>query len=123
MNVRSLLVRIGISCLAIPACVAAADATPAAATVNTLVIHADRGTDTISRNIYGQFAEHLGHCIYDGIWVGEDSRHPEHPRHPQRRRGRAAENPGPGRALAGRLFRGRVPLEGRDRAARQAARR
>lgn len=27
----------------------------------------------ISRHIYGQFAEHLGHCIYGGIWVGEDS--------------------------------------------------
>jgi alpha-N-arabinofuranosidase len=27
----------------------------------------------IHRFIYGQFAEHLGHCIYDGIWVGEDS--------------------------------------------------
>ena len=24
-------------------------------------------------NIYGQFAAHLGHCIYGGIWVGEDS--------------------------------------------------
>jgi alpha-L-arabinofuranosidase len=24
-------------------------------------------------NIYGHFAEHLGRCIYDGIWVGEDS--------------------------------------------------
>ena len=27
----------------------------------------------INRNIYGQFAEHLGRGIYDGIWVGEDS--------------------------------------------------
>lgn len=27
----------------------------------------------ISRHIYGHFAEHLGRCIYDGIWVGEDS--------------------------------------------------
>jgi len=24
----------------------------------------------IDRNIFGQFAEHLGHGIYDGIWVG-----------------------------------------------------
>jgi alpha-N-arabinofuranosidase len=37
------------------------------------VIHADQGKDTISRNIYGQFSEHLGRCIYEGIWVGEDS--------------------------------------------------
>ncbi len=27
----------------------------------------------IDRNIFGQFAEHLGHGIYDGIWVGTDS--------------------------------------------------
>ncbi len=27
----------------------------------------------INPNLYGQFAEHLGHCIYEGLWVGEDS--------------------------------------------------
>lgn len=27
----------------------------------------------ISKYIYGQFAEHLGRCIYEGIYVGEDS--------------------------------------------------
>ena len=27
----------------------------------------------ISRYLYGSFAEHLGRCIYEGIWVGEDS--------------------------------------------------
>jgi alpha-N-arabinofuranosidase len=40
---------------------------------NRLVIHADQPGAEISRNIYGQFSEHLGHCIYGGIWVGEDS--------------------------------------------------
>ncbi len=30
-------------------------------------------TDTIMPEIYGQFAEHLGTCIYGGLWVGEDS--------------------------------------------------
>jgi alpha-N-arabinofuranosidase len=40
---------------------------------NKLIIHADQPKDTISRNIYGHFSEHLGHCIYEGIWVGEDS--------------------------------------------------
>ncbi|WPP51457.1 alpha-N-arabinofuranosidase [Catalinimonas niigatensis] len=40
---------------------------------NTLVINADLGKDTISRHIYGQFSEHLGRGIYEGIWVGEDS--------------------------------------------------
>lgn len=28
---------------------------------------------TIHRNIYGQFAEHLGRGIYEGVWVGENS--------------------------------------------------
>lgn len=27
----------------------------------------------IEKEIYGHFAEHLGRCIYDGIWVGPDS--------------------------------------------------
>lgn len=27
----------------------------------------------ISRDMYGQFAEHLGRCVYDGLWVGPDS--------------------------------------------------
>src|SRR6201996_9171956 len=31
---------------------------------------------TISPNIYGHFTEHLGGCIYDGIWVGEKSKIP-----------------------------------------------
>jgi len=30
----------------------------------------------IDRNIFGQFAEHLGHGIYEGIWVGSDSKIP-----------------------------------------------
>jgi len=29
--------------------------------------------EIISKHIYGQFAEHLGRCVYEGIWVGEDS--------------------------------------------------
>ena len=27
----------------------------------------------IPKEIYGQFAEHLGTCIYGGLWVGENS--------------------------------------------------
>lgn len=40
---------------------------------NLLVIDTQRGGATISRNIYGHFSEHLGRCIYEGIWVGEGS--------------------------------------------------
>jgi alpha-N-arabinofuranosidase len=36
-------------------------------------IHSDRPGTTINKNIYGQFAEHLGRGIYEGIWVGPES--------------------------------------------------
>lgn len=39
----------------------------------TLVLHADQAGPVLSREIYGHFAEHLGRCIYGGIWVGPDS--------------------------------------------------
>jgi Alpha-L-arabinofuranosidase len=40
---------------------------------NKLIVNADQGKHTISKHIYGHFSEHLGHCIYGGIWVGENS--------------------------------------------------
>lgn len=40
---------------------------------NKIVINADQEVSTISRHIYGHFAEHLGEGIYGGVWVGEDS--------------------------------------------------
>ena len=43
------------------------------AQVNVLQIDAAGGKMKINKNIYGQFAEHLGCCIYDGIWVGKNS--------------------------------------------------
>ncbi|MBQ0044535.1 MAG: alpha-N-arabinofuranosidase [Bacteroidales bacterium] len=33
----------------------------------------DANGQIIPKEIYGQFSEHLGRCIYDGIWVGKDS--------------------------------------------------
>ncbi len=41
--------------------------------LNRVVVYVDLGKETISKFIYGHFAEHLGHCIYGGIYVGEDS--------------------------------------------------
>ncbi len=32
------------------------------------------GAPVINRNIYGHFAEHLGHCIYGGFYVGDTSK-------------------------------------------------
>ena len=40
---------------------------------NTIVLRADSATTRINRNIYGHFAEHLGHCIYGGFYVGENN--------------------------------------------------
>jgi alpha-L-arabinofuranosidase len=41
---------------------------------NKIVVHADQGKIIINKNIYGHFAEHLGHCIYDGFYVGDTNR-------------------------------------------------
>jgi alpha-L-arabinofuranosidase len=38
-----------------------------------LTIRADQPGPKIDANIYGQFMEHLGRNVYEGIWVGEDS--------------------------------------------------
>ncbi len=40
---------------------------------NLIVIHSDQAEHTINKNIYGHFSEHLGRCVYEGYWVGEDS--------------------------------------------------
>lgn len=42
-------------------------------TINVLNI---KNGPTISKYIYGHFSEHLGRCIYEGIYVGEDSEIP-----------------------------------------------
>ncbi|MFI7706866.1 alpha-N-arabinofuranosidase [Nonomuraea sp. NPDC049480] len=41
--------------------------------VLSAVINVDVKGPTISRHLYGHFAEHLGRCIYGGFYVGEDS--------------------------------------------------
>jgi len=47
-----------------------------AAQPTTLTVQADKGGAVIDRQIFGQFAEHLGTGIYGGIWVGKDSKIP-----------------------------------------------
>ena len=41
-----------------------------------ITLNPSQSTQIINRNIYGHFAEHLGSCIYGGLWVGEDSNIP-----------------------------------------------
>ncbi len=36
----------------------------------TLAVRSDSPIGTISPRLYGHFAEHLGRCCYDGLWVG-----------------------------------------------------
>ena len=38
-----------------------------------LVINETREMGEIAPEIYGHFSEHLGRCIYEGLYVGEDS--------------------------------------------------
>ena len=105
--------------LAAPTGHAQAPASSAGPTASA-VLHADQPGPVVNKNIYGHFAEHLGRGIYEGIWVGPGLPDPEHARDPQRRRRRAQGAEHPRAALAGRLLRRRVPLEGRDRPAREA---
>jgi alpha-L-arabinofuranosidase len=41
-----------------------------------LSIDTTKSGPKIDRNIFGQFAEHLGYGVYEGIWVGSDSKIP-----------------------------------------------
>lgn len=41
---------------------------------NTITLNPDSAKVTISKHIYGHFAEHLGHCIYGGFYVGEGNK-------------------------------------------------
>ena len=41
--------------------------------MHKVIVNADLGQQKISKHIYGHFAEHLGRCVYEGLWVGEDS--------------------------------------------------
>ncbi len=45
--------------------------------MSTLIVNTkkDKGP-VINRNIYGHFSEHLGRCIYNGLFVGEESNIP-----------------------------------------------
>ncbi len=46
---------------------------PLAAQKIELSVDVSKTGAKIDRNIFGQFAEHLGHGIYEGIWVGPNS--------------------------------------------------
>ncbi|MBP5604917.1 MAG: alpha-N-arabinofuranosidase, partial [Ruminiclostridium sp.] len=41
-----------------------------------MIVNPNDKRSHINKNIYGNFSEHLGRCIYDGIYVGKDSEIP-----------------------------------------------
>src|SRR5437762_11140382 len=65
--VRSLLASLTLFAVAVPV---------AAAQKVQMSIDVSKPGAKIDRNIFGQFAEHLGHGVYEGIWVGSDSKIP-----------------------------------------------
>ena len=38
-----------------------------------IILHTKQNAGIIHKELYGQFAEHLGTCIYGGLWVGNNS--------------------------------------------------
>ena len=81
--------------------------------ISMLINTADKRSH-INPEIYGHFSEHLGRCIYNGMYVGENSEIPNIRRKKRRYRSfqgdKNACSP-----LAGRLLCRRVSLEGRHR--------
>jgi alpha-N-arabinofuranosidase len=69
LRLHSVLRRLTLATLCLSAALFAQAAEPA----STLALDAAKPGPVINKNIYGQFAEHLGHCIYEGIWVGPES--------------------------------------------------
>ena len=51
-----------------------ASATAVSASDSRIEVLPDEVLGTISPNIYGHFIEHIGGVIYDGVWVGENSK-------------------------------------------------
>ena len=37
------------------------------------LINPNQKLSHINKDVYGNFSEHLGRCIYEGLYVGEDS--------------------------------------------------
>ena len=38
-----------------------------------IIVNNENKKSTIAPEIYGHFSEHLGRCIYEGLFVGENS--------------------------------------------------
>ena len=85
-----------------------------------VTVRPDVGIATIRPELHGHFAEHLGSCIYGGLWVGKDSRIPNIDGYRKQAVEYLKAARHSGAALAGRLLRRRLPLARRHRPAGQA---
>jgi alpha-N-arabinofuranosidase len=63
----------GVACILTAAGAVSAPAIQTTSDQATAVLQADRSIGSINPAVYGQFAEHLGRGIYEGIWVGTQS--------------------------------------------------
>src|SRR5215470_7426814 len=45
----------------------------AGSTSRKITVLADTEIDTVRPEFHGHFAEHLGSCVYGGLWVGKSS--------------------------------------------------
>ncbi|GGC96708.1 alpha-N-arabinofuranosidase [Aquisalinus flavus] len=67
------MLRNTIAAFAMSTALAAVSALAVASAQTDIEIDRDAPIGTIQPEVYGQFLEHLGTQVYDGIWVGEDS--------------------------------------------------
>ena len=88
--------------LALPAI---AQQTPVAVTVT---VDTAKAGAKIEPEVYGQFAEHLGRGIYEGVWVGPNSKIPNTNGYRNDVLAALQAHQGAGGPLAGRLLRRRI---------------
>lgn len=79
------------------------------------------GENYIYPELQGHFIEFLGSCIYDGIWVGEDSEIPNYHGIRKDLVDAFQKLASAGDPLAGRMLCGCLPLEKRYRTKREQA--
>lgn len=80
-----------------------------------LIINEENKKSRIEPEIYGHFSEHLGRCIYEGIYVGEKSEIPNVNGMRTDVVDALKELKVPVLPLAGWLLCGRISLDGRNR--------
>lgn len=110
-----------ISKLLISTAVLAVSASLSAQKSASITVHANQGKEIIPKEIYGQFAEHLGSCIYGGLWVGENSDIPNIKGYRTDVFQALKDLSVPRSSLAGRMFCRRISLDGRYRAKRETS--